>query len=251
MVRFFSVLFSLAISFSGCAAVQENEALSLGQIRTGKIQYNIETYAEFMGLSRPQYFKFMSAIDAHKSAISAGPGFVLSQHSALVQLRNLHAKGEEIPEALSDEVERVFIEYNSGLAKFMGVTLNEYQELVRKFSDLMITMRGLDEANFRLSDPDYKTQSSSGDDIEHVEIVATEQVIRETSSGGFTSLIGIIWTAGIDSFQPGQFVADVSVTFVSSNSNFVGTQTFRVTRGDVRAITNISCNGESCSLSQF
>ncbi|WP_218353735.1 hypothetical protein [Alteromonas lipotrueiana] len=88
-----------------------------------KSKLRINETADILDLSGKEYMRLMNSLVETPHAIAQGPGFKLSEHSAMIELRQLRESGLEISHALLEEVHSVMTEYKTGLAKYAGLTL--------------------------------------------------------------------------------------------------------------------------------
>jgi hypothetical protein len=239
-------------------SVQKSDVTSKKKSRSTTLDYSIPILARYMEMDNDQYLRFSHAIVANYIAIEKGPGFDLQKHPALIQMTQLRDNGQEISESLFNEVKEAFSAYNKGMADYVGISVEEFNNAEVKHFRLTEVLDGLTfaEGELALGLP-IVTSLSAGEENEEVEVIvvtAKAPVIRRTSLGGFTILSADIQQQALDKFSIFQSRGIFRVNFNLPDGTFVGTQNFLVTQGFITPasplVTSPTCEN-GCSEVQF
>ncbi len=233
MYKLFSLVTPIALAISSTAYSQQptiNEICSAQDTIKKKSNYNLQTYATYLGLNLEQYGRFHAAISGRSEAINLGSGFELKKHPAFIQAAMISSQNEAIPQALLVELEDTLTSYNKGMAEYVGVSIKKFESISKKFANLAIMLDDLAIASVSQNKiPNISNMANvQSDVIERIIITADESSIPDTSRG-FGALTFAIHNEAIGRMSSGQISGTFTVDFVATDSNFEGSQTWRVT----------------------
>ena len=124
---------------------------------------------------------------------------------------------------------------------------DELEAAIIRYDNLVSVVSGLEKIKGKLG-RSYGTNSDDND-VEVIVIIGSEDLIRETTSGGFTSLNVKIYDSGM-SIGEG-FTVYIRVQFNSLNGSNQGSQLWRVNRFGAVPYGNFSCSNEMCGVVPF
>ncbi len=212
-----SVLFiSLIILYAEASAGSNNNSTYL----SGKSK--IVSTMSYLGMSEQQYIKFHAAVRGSVKAELLDSGLSYNDNAAVLEFKKLLAEKQPIPGSLAMEVEELFIQYRTDLAKYSELTLEEFEIAEKKLVHIdmsYVELNSISNGNV--------TTSSSDEDKPTVEIIRREDKVEESSSGDHYVTIAEIHDLG-QPFLRGIGV-NISVQFTSPTGANLGTQSWRVT----------------------
>ncbi|WP_395344267.1 hypothetical protein PN836_005735 [Ningiella sp. W23] len=195
-------------------------------------------YAELVGLSVDEYARLQhtlrDVLDEDKV-----PGFSLESHPALLQYISLVERGGIPSLTLEDEVAFLMEAYKKGLADYVGVSVIEYTNAMKK-------MAILEASILRIYDIDRRALAIEGDDPPEVIVVVAS--LEEARSGGRSGNTMTKVYAQASRLIGNSWNAKVNVRFQNRGGDDFGYQSWRVSNFAAWPDSSFVCSRGMCSL---
>lgn len=224
------LMISTLLSQVNCAFALSHADTDSDQSSYQESKLKLTQIAHSLGMTPSQYLKFYAAVLGLEKAEKLGPGFAIEAHPAFIQFKQHLINGERASNALLDELESVYTEYRTGLARYSELTLEEFAAAETKIAKI-------DKSLVDMRKESQSTTVNEDDDSIVFEVIRDEDGLEESDSADFEKAAEIHVKA-LSLLKGGPSV-DVLVRELNAEGDFLRSQPWRVTNSFAAPLGNI------------